>query len=71
MLAGRIADELVDPAYFGPRDTCKFSCIGYSDEDTAAFAVGKRHHFRCKGIHIADILLELQSAILSIDGDCF
>jgi len=33
MLAGRVADELVDPADFGPGNALKFSCIGDANKN--------------------------------------
>ena len=71
MLASRIADELIDPADIYPRNAWKFSGIGYADEDTAAFAIRKGHHFRGKGTHVTNILLELETAVLSFGCDGF
>jgi hypothetical protein len=39
MLAGCIADELVDSAHFLSRNSGWFSGIGNTDEDATAFAV--------------------------------
>jgi hypothetical protein len=65
MLAGRVADDLIDAADVRSRDPLNLAGIRHPDQDATAFAVGESHHFRGKGIHVADIQLELQPAVLS------
>ena len=69
MLAGRIADQLVDPANVGAGDALNLTGIGHSDQNTSALAVGKSHHFRRQCGHIAHIRFELQMTVFSTGGE--